>query len=156
VRALLLPLALGASACGGPSAAFACLTDPFVVQAAHELDCDAVADDVTQVRAALESDTAPARWRLALGEFDEAMAGVPIFVHADETFPRDGRTWVGRYSVVEGIELGSRGDALPHEMMHAIDVHRGEWFTGTHSGWDWTFDDAVTAKMSAAWTTSEN
>lgn len=150
VRLALLALAVPLAACGPPPWEVACSAAPFIVRAQHPLDCAAVQGDVAMARGALESGAAPARWRLSLQEFDELLAGVSVFVHEEPTFGRDGRSWVGRTSV-DGIELGSRGDALPHELMHAVDVQRGQLLTGYHSGWDWEFDDQVTTRMSGAW-----
>lgn len=137
-------------ACEPPPWKVACSAAPLIVRSQHALNCPAVQGDVALARAALESGTAPARWRLSLQEFDELLAGVPVFVHDEPAFARDGRSWVGRTSV-DGIELGSRGDALPHELMHAVDVQRGQLLTAYHSDWDWGFDAQITAQMSGAW-----
>lgn len=148
-RWLAFPLLL-VSACAKPSGAeLVCRALPFDVFAEVPLDCGAVRFDVATARASLES--APLRWRLSAEEFDSAFLGMPVIVHASPTFSRDGRSWVGRFSVADGVELGSRGDALPHELMHAVDVQRGQLLTGLHPGWDWDFDTAITDRMSGAW-----
>lgn len=148
----LLPLAT--AGCAPAGGHHACSVGPLEVlaeQPDQALDCAAVAADVELVRGALEG-SAPERWHLEPGAFDVAFAGLPVLVHPEPTFGRDGRSWVGRFSVTEGVELGSRGDALPHELMHVLDVERGEVLTGLHWGWDWEFDDQVTGQMSGAWT----
>lgn len=143
-------LALLAASCSHPRGELACSVPPFQIRAeAGPLDCAAVEADVALVRAAL--DTAPERWRVAAGDFDSTFRGLDVFVHPDPTFTRDSRSWVGRFDLVDGVELGSRGDALPHELLHAVDVERGELLTGLHLGWDWEFDDQATGQMSGAW-----
>jgi hypothetical protein len=122
---------------------------PLEIHAQAQLDCAAVVADVEIVRTALAG--APERWRLQEVDFEGTFRGLRVCVHADPTFTRDGRSWVGRYDLVDGVELGSRGDALPHELLHALDVQRGQWLTSSHAGWDWTFDDEVTGRMSGTW-----
>lgn len=154
VPPLLALLPLAAAACTPARGHHACAAGPLEVlteQPDQALDCAAVTADVELVRAALEA-SAPERWRLEPGAFELSFAGLAVRVHPEPTFGRDGRSWVGRFSVEEGVELGSRGDALPHELLHVLDVERGRVFTGLHWGWDWEFDDEVTGQMSGGWT----
>lgn len=124
----------------------ACEVAPFrVVADPGAVDCAAVAADVATTRAHFELG------RLGEGEFDAAFEGLVVYVHRSVRFHSAEGERVGRYSAVDGIDLGAHGDALPHELMHALDAREGHVWTGWHWFWDWEFDDAVTAEMTGRW-----
>lgn len=103
---------------------------------AYSYSCWRVDSDVELTQAGVAQYFEAARVAMADHVQSESLCGTAIRVVSPETFPCDAHGMcTGTYSRHYGITLGGRGEALAHELFHAMDMRLGITWTGDHPQW---------------------